>query len=201
MKKQYKQLYRAIKKPQILTVPRMPVICIKGQGNPNENPLFEQHISCLYQLSYAFRMSYRNQPIEGYYEYSVGPLEGFWTTIDREIYNQDKDNLAYELFIVQPDFVTEQVFETYKQKLLAKNENIKDVEFKYVEEGLVGQILHIGPFDTEEDSIQVLEQYLLENNYNIIGDSHHEIYLSDFRRVTPDKYKTLIRYKLSKKEI
>lgn len=200
MKKQYKELYRSIKKPQILTVPKMPIISIKGQGNPNDNPLFEQHISSLYQLSYGFRMSYRNQPIDNYYTYAVGPLEGYWTTIDQQMYNDDKDNLAYELFIIQPDFITEEVFQTYQTKLSPKNEYIKDVEFKVVEEGLVGQILHVGPFETENQSIAILEQHLAANGYRIINDSHHEIYLSDFRRVTPDKYKTLIRYKIEKIE-
>lgn len=198
MKKQYKDYYRVIKKPQILELPKVPVISIKGQGNPNHNPLFEAHISSLYQLSYGFRMSYKNQPIEGYYTYTVGPLEGFWSTVDNQMYDQNKDKLTYELFIVQPDFITEQVFKTYQTKLASKNQYIQDVEFKYLEEGLVGQILHIGPFETEANSIQILEQHLAENGYKISPDSHHEIYMSDFRRVTPDKYKTLIRYKIEK---
>lgn len=196
MKKQYKQLYRSVKKPQIITVPKLPIISIKGQGNPNNNPLFEQHISSLYQLSYGFRMSYRNQPIDNYYSYTVGPLEGYWTTTDNQMYDNDKDKLAYELFIVQPDFVTPDVFATYQRQLSPKNQYIKDVEFKYVEEGLVGQIMHVGPFETEQQSIQILEEHLAANGYKIVDDSHHEIYLSDFRRVTPDKYKTLIRYKI-----
>lgn len=198
MKKQYKQLYRAIKKPQIIEIPKIPIISIKGQGNPNNNPLFEEHIGSLYTLSYAFRMSYRNEPIAGYYTYSVGPLEGFWSTSDNQMYDNDKDKLTYEIFIIQPDFITEEVFKEYQQKLSSKSEYIKDIEFKYLEEGLVGQILHVGPFDTEFQSIEILEKHLEETGYKIVDDSHHEIYLSDFRRVTEDKYKTLIRYRIEK---
>ncbi len=199
MKKQYKELYRKVKKPQIITVPKTPVISIKGAGNPNDNPLFEQHIGCLYQLSYGFRMSYKKQPIDGYYTYTVGPLEGFWSTSDNQMYDQDKDKLTYELFIIQPDFVTAEVFQQYQTELIKKNPKIAEVEFKYIEEGLCGQILHIGSFDNEPQSVAQLEQYLDNEGYKIVDDSHHEIYLSDFRRVTEDKYATLIRYQIENK--
>ncbi len=198
MKKQYKDYYRTIKKPQILKIPKTPIISIKGEGNPNTSPLFAEHIQALYQLSYGFRMSYRNEPIDGYYTYTVGPLEGFWSTNDGQMYDQNKDKLTYELFIIQPDFVTESVFDEYKNKLVEKNDFIKQVEFNYIEEGMVGQILHVGPFDTENESVQILEQYLKEQGYEITPDSHHEIYISDFRRVSSDKLKTLIRYKIQK---
>lgn len=198
MKKQYKDYYRVIKKPQILEIPKVPIISIKGQGDPNNNPLFEAHISALYQLSYGFRMSYKNEPIEGYYTYSVGPLEGFWSTTDNQIYDQNKDKLTYQLFIVQPDFVTPEVFSNYQTKLADKNQYIEEIEFEYYKEGLVGQILHVGPFETEQQSIDLLEQHLSDNGYKISDDSHHEIYMSDFRRVSADKYKTLIRYRIEK---
>lgn len=198
MKKQYKDLYRTIQKPQILEIPKTPIISIKGQGDPNDNPLFEAHIGALYQLSYGFRMSYRKEPIAGYYSYSVAPLEGYWSTSDNQVYNQDKSKLTYELFIVQPDFVTAEVFEQYRDQLQAKNPYISEVEFKYVCEGLVGQILHRGSFETEDQSIEVLSEHLAKNGYGIKPDTHHEIYMSDFRRVTADKYKTLIRYQIEK---
>lgn len=198
MKKQHKQLYRLLKQPQIIKVPKLPIISIKGHGNPNDNPLFEKHISALYQLSYGFRMSYKNEPIDGYYTYSVGPLEGFWSTLDNKMYDQDKNKLTYEIFIVQPDFVTADVFKKYQNKLSEKNEYINQVEFKYIEEGLCAQILHLGPFDDEPLTIERLEHYLNEQGYAITNDSHHEIYMSDFRRVTEDKYKTLIRYKIER---
>lgn len=198
MKTQYKQFYRQLKKPQIIVLPKIPVISIKGQGDPNDNPLFEKHISALYQLSYGFRMSYKKEPIDGYYSYSVGPLEGFWSTSTGLEYTQDKSTLTYELFIVQPDFVTEQIFLEYQKKLQIKNDYIKQVQFKYIEEGLSAQILHIGSFDTEPESVQLLESFLLQEGYKITDDSHHEIYLSDFRRVTEDRYKTLIRYQIEK---
>lgn len=199
MKKQYKELYRSVKKPQIIDCPKLPIISLEGEGDPNNNPQFEAHIGALYQLSYGFRMSYKNEPIDGYYTYSVGPLEGFWTTRDGNMYNQNKDNLKYKIFIVQPDFVTEEVFKEYQTKLTSKNELISSIKFEYLTEGKCGQILHLGPFDTEPESVTKLEQFLDTEGFKIVDDSHHEIYLSDFRRVTEDKYKTLIRYQIEEK--
>lgn len=198
MKKQYKELYRSIKKPQILKTPKLPIISIKGVGNPNNNPDFEARIGALYKLSYGFRMSYKNNPIKGYYTYTVGPLEGFWSTIDNNMYDQNKDKLTYEIFIAQPDFVTERVFNEYQTKLGFANDLINEVQFRYSEEGLVGQILHVGPFDNELQTKKILEKYLDDHDYIVKPDTHHEIYLSDFRRVTEDKYKTLIRYQIEK---
>lgn len=199
MKKQYKQLYRRVKKPQIIDCPKLPIISLKGEGNPNNNLQFEANIGALYQLSYGFRMSYKTEPIDGYYTYSVGSLEGFWTTRDGNMYDQKKDNLKYKIFIVQPDFVTEEVFKLHKEKLVSKNELISRIKFEYLAEGKCGQILHLGPFDNEVESVAKLEQYLDGEGFKIVDDSHHEIYLSDFRRVTEDKYKTLIRYQIEEK--
>lgn len=199
MKKQYKQLYRSVKKPQIIDCPKLPIISLEGEGDPNNNPQFEAHIGALYQLSYGFRMSYKTEPIDGYYTYSVGSLEGFWTTRDGNMYNQNKDNLKYKIFIVQPDFVTEEVFKEYQTKLTSKNELISSIKFEFLTEGKCGQILHVGPFDTEPESVTKLEQFLDTEWFKIVDDSHHEIYLSDFRRVTEDKYKTLIRYQIEEK--
>lgn len=196
MKKIYKELYRSVKKPQIITAPKLPIICLSGAGNPNDNPEFEAHIQALYQLSYGFRMSYKKDPIDGYFQYTVGSLEGFWSTSDNQMYDQDKDKLTYKIFIVQPEFVTEEVFLDYQAKLIVKNPLIADIKFEYIEEGLCAQQLHIGPFDDEPQTVQALTDFIHGQGYQIINDSHHEIYLSDFRRVTPDKYRTLIRYKI-----
>lgn len=196
MKKIYKELYRSVKKPQIITAPKLPIIYLSGAGNPNDNPEFEAHIQALYQLSYGFRMSYKKDPIDGYFQYTVGSLEGFWSTSDNQMYDQDKDKLTYKIFIVQPEFVTEEVFLDYQAKLIVKNPLIADIKFEYIEEGLCAQQLHIGPFDDEPQTVQALTDFIHGQGYQIINDSHHEIYLSDFRRVTPDKYRTLIRYKI-----
>lgn len=198
MKKQYKSLYRAIKKPQIIEVPKIPIITISGVGNPNDNPIFESHIGALYQLSYGFRMSYKKTPIDGYYQYTVGPLEGFWSTSDGQMYDQNKDKLTYKIFITQPDFVTKQVFTEYQKTLSLKNPLISEIKYELLDEGLCGQILHIGRFDDEPQSVEKLEDFISKSGYQIAPDSHHEIYLSDFRRVTEDKYKTLIRYQIKK---
>ncbi len=196
MKIKYKEQYRALKKPQIINTKEQIIISIKGSGNPNDNIMFQKHIESLYKLSYAFRMSYKKDGIAGYYTYTVGPLEGFWTTIDRKVYDQNKDNLAYEIFITQPDFITKDVFLAYQYKLMAMDNEIDKVEYKIIKEGLVGQILHVGSFDDEQVSVDILNEYLEKNNYEVIPDTHHEIYLSDFRRVEEDRRKTLIRYQI-----
>ncbi len=196
MKKIYKDMYRTIKKPQIFESKDQIIISLKGEGNPNNNPLFQKHIEALYTLSYGFRMSYRNEPIDGYFTYTVGSLEGFWSTIDNKDYDQNKDKLTYEIFIVQPSFITQEVFEKYQAKLSYKNEYIKDVEYKVINEGLCGQITHIGPYDSEPYTVEILEQFVNESGYTLWKPSHHEIYISDFRKVDASKLKTLIRYQL-----
>ncbi len=196
MKNFYKNMYRTIKKPQIFEAEEQIVISIKGAGNPNNNPLFQKHIEALYTLSYGFRMSYRNEPINGYFTYTVGSLEGFWSTIDKQDYDQNKDKLTYEIFIVQPSFVTRAVFDQYQAKLDFKNEYIKDIQYKLINEGLCGQITHIGPYDTEPESVAILEQFVNEAGYTLFKPSHHEIYISDFRKVDASKLKTLLRYQL-----
>lgn len=196
MKKIYQSYYKKVKKIQIIDIQPLNIISIKGVGNPNNNPLFQEHIQALYQLSYGFRMSYKKDIIPGYFTYSVGPLEGFWSTIDNQMYDQNKEKLSYEIFIVQPDFVKRDVFLKYQEKLANKNPMIKNIEYKTIKEGLCAQILHVGSFDDEPTTVAKLEAYLAANNYEIVEDSHHEIYLSDFRRVSVDKYNTLIRYKI-----
>ncbi len=157
MKNQYKSMYRVVKKPQIFEAQKQTVIAIKGIGGPNTEE-FQKCIEALYQLSYAFRMSYKRQiPIENYESYTVGPLEGFWGTIDNKMYDQNKEKLTYELFIVQPKFITKEVFEQYQKEVSLKNDKVLEIEYKINNEGLVGQILHTGPYETEDNSIDILK--------------------------------------------
>lgn len=196
MKKQYKEMYAQRKTPQIINCQEQIIISIEGIGNPNTSEQFGKHIEALYKVSYAFRMSYKKQPLEGYEKYVVAPLEGLWTTADNTAYDGNKDNLKYKIFIAQPSFVTKEIFEEYKKKLLNSDNYIGEVKYETINEGLVGQIMHIGPFDTEKESVTKLENYVTEHGYKLDRPSHHEIYIGDFRKAKPVNLKTIVRYKL-----
>lgn len=198
-KKEYKDLY-ASKKIVIKQVPKFQYLTIEGAGNPNE-PEFGKNIEALYPIAYALKMSYKTDyKIPGFYEYVVAPLEGFYTTVDDKAYDGNKNKLKYKLIINTPDFITEEHFK-YAQELAYKkkqNERVYNVKLETIDEGYCGQVMHIGPFDTENKSIALLEAECAKLGYEILPWTHHEIYLSDFRKVTPDKYKTIIRYQLKK---
>lgn len=196
MKKQYKEMYAQRKTPQIINCQKQIIISIEGVGNPNTSELFSKHIETLYKLSYGFRMSYKKDAIEGYYNYVVAPLEGFWTTADNTVYDGNKDNLKYKIFIAQASFVTKEVFAEYQRNLTNSDNYIDEVKYEVIEEGLVGQIMHVGPFDTEEESVVKLEAYVEKHGYVLDRPSHHEIYIGDFRKAKPENLKTIVRYKL-----
>lgn len=193
MKKQYKQMYKQSKKPIILETENQKIVYIMGCGDPNTSQEFQKHIEKLYKFSYAIRMSYKKEPIAGYYTYNVGPLEGIWTTTDQLEYTGDKSKLKYKLLIVQPDFVTEAVFNLYKQQL---GEFGEELEYEVLEEGTVGQIMHVGSYDLEPETIKILEEFVSKNGYELVKNTHHEIYLSDFRKTAKENLKTIIRYSL-----
>lgn len=191
-----KVMYKKSKKPVILkTIPQI-MISVEGQGDPNTNPEFQKHIGLLYKLSYAFRMSYKKVPIEGFEIYKIGPLEGIWTTIDERDFNGEKDRLKYKIFITQPKFITKEVFEHYISKLSVDNSDFLNLKYEILDEGLCGQIMHVGSFDSEDVSIDILKDFISKSNYEIVLESHHEIYMSDFRRSKEENLKTIIRYKL-----
>lgn len=198
MKKQYKQMYKLSKKPQIIHGEKQVIISLEGTGDPNNNPEFSANIGALYKLSYSFRMSYRNQPIANYSTYTVGPLEGIWTTVDDRDFKGEKNRLKYRIFIVQPNFITHEVFLQYQNKLKLDNPLIGEIEYSILDEGLVGQITHIGSYDDEEETVKLLVAAVAEQGYKIDPGTHHEIYISDFRKCASENLKTIIRYQLRK---
>ncbi|MCG8483487.1 MAG: GyrI-like domain-containing protein [Clostridia bacterium] len=202
-RKQEKHIYLPKSKPEFIEIPSFQYFTIEGKGNPNQ-PFFEQYISVLYALSYAVRMSYKwDNPPRGHYEYTVYPLEGVWDIDDKDRYVEgvlDKDNLAFELMIRQPGFVTDDLVSqvvalTQKKK---PHELLDQVEFKTINEGSCVQMLHIGPYDDEPESFKLMEQYCAENNIKRTSMKHREIYLSDPRKTTPEKLKTVLRFKAEK---
>lgn len=205
-KKEYKEFYMAKNKPQIVEVPRANYIAVRGKGNPNEeNGEYQKAISVLYAVAYTLKMSYKTDyRIEGFFEYVVPPLEGFWwqDNIDGVNYS-DKSSFNWISVIRLPDFVTEKDFkwaiETAEKK---KKLDCSSAEFLTVYEGLCVQIMHIGAFDDEPKTVAVMDKFLEDNGYeNDMNDKrfHHEIYMSDARKVAPEKWKTIIRHPIRKR--
>lgn len=199
-KKQEKSLYLPKEKPVLITVPKQKFFMISGKGNPNSEE-FAEKIGILYSLAYAVRMMPRKgYTPEGYFEYTVYPLEGVWdlTEEGRQSAILKKDELLYTIMIRQPDFVTEEVvnkaFEIVRNK--GNNPLLKDVTFGTMEDGLAVQMLHVGSYDDEVQSFQQMKNFIKENNLEIVTLKHREIYISDARKTEKSKLKTVLRYQV-----
>ncbi|QHI73500.1 GyrI-like domain-containing protein [Aminipila terrae] len=205
-KKEYKEFYMPSKKPTIVTIPKMNFIAVRGKGNPNdENGEYRQAIGLLYGIAFTIKMSYKgNHKIEGYFEYVVPPLEGFWWQdgVQGVDYTR-KDTFNWISVIRLPDFVSKEDFEwAIKEAENKKKTNFSKVEFFTYDEGLCVQCMHIGSYDHEPATIQAMNEYALENDYEIdISQKrlHHEIYLSDPRKFDINKLRTVLRHPIKKK--
>ena len=204
-KKEYKEFYLPKNSPQIVNVPKANYIAIRGQGNPNEEGgAYKQAIGILYAVAYTLKMSYKTDyKIAGFFEYVVPPLEGFWW--QDGICGVDYSNKAtfnWISVIRLPDFITKKDFDwAVKTASEKKKIDCSKAEFLTIEEGLCVQIMHIGSFDDEPATVTLMDKYLEENGYEKdFSDTrlHHEIYLSDPRKTTPDKQKTVIRHPVKK---
>ena len=204
-KKEYKEFYLPKDKPEIVTVPQANYIAVRGTGNPNEEGgSYQQAIGVLYAVAYTLKMSYKTDyRIEGFYDYVVPPLEGFWWQdgINGVDYSQ-KDAFNWISVIRLPDFITIENFrwavETAQKK---KKIDCSSAEFLTIDEGLCVQIMHNGPFDDEPATVAMMDEYIKQNGYvNDFSDKrlHHEIYMSDARKVAPEKWKTVIRHPIRK---
>jgi len=204
-KKEYKEFYMPKNKPGIVDIPEMNYIAVRGKGNPNEeNGEYKKSIELLYSIAFTIKMSYKGDyRIDGYFEYVVPPLEGFWWQdgIKGMDYSR-KDELNFISIIRLPDFVTDKDFEwAIKEAAKKKKADFLKVEFFTYEEGLCVQCMHLGPYDDEPVTTKLMEDYARENGYIIdITDTkfHHEIYLSDPRRCEASKLKTVIRHPVKK---
>ena len=205
-KKEYKEFYMPKNKPMIVNVPRANYIGVKGQGDPNEEGGdYQKAIGVLYAVAYTLKMSYKTDyKIEGFFEYVVPPLEGFWWQDDIEgIDYTNKSSFHWISVIRLPDFITKKDFDwAVETASIKKKMDCSRVEFLTIDEGLCVQIMHIGPFDDEPASVALMDKYLEENGYmNDLTKErpHHEIYLSDARRVAPEKWKTVIRHPIKQR--
>lgn len=200
-KKEYKEFYMPKNKPEIVNVPKANYIAVRGTGDPNEeNGAYKKAISILYTVAYTLKMSYKtDHKIDGFFEYVVPPLEGFWWQENVDGINYaDKASFHWISVIRLPDFVSEKDLEWAKETAKKKKKiDCSSAEFLTVDEGLCVQIMHLGAFDDEPATIAVMDNYIRESGYiRDITDKrlHHEIYLSDARRIAPEKWKTVIRH-------
>ena len=196
-KKEYKEFYLPPQKPQLLEVPPMNYVAVRGHGDPNaQDGEYQEAIGMLYAVAFTIKMSYKGtHQIPGYFEYVVPPLEGFWRT---GFDPADKAAFRWTSVIRLPDFVTEEALRWAKQAAAEKKKlDCGAVEFLTVSEGLCVQCMHIGPFDREAETVAAMNRFLAENGYvNDFTEArlHHEIYLSDARKTAPEKWKTVIRH-------
>ena len=205
-KKEYKEFYLPPARPVIVTVPIANFIAVRGKGDPNEESgAYKQAIGILYAVAYTLKMSYKtDHRIEGFYDYVVPPLEGFWWQegIDGVDYS-DKSSFCWISVIRLPDFITQADFDWAVHTASKKKKmDCSSAEFLAVDEGLCVQIMHIGPYDDEPASVALMDRFLDENGYeNDLSASrlHHEIYLSDARKVAPENRKTVIRHPIKEK--
>lgn len=205
-KKEYKEFYMPKKKPSIVEIPKMNYIAVRGKGNPNdEDSEYKNSIGLLYAIAFTIKMSYKGtHKIDGYFEYVVPPLEGFWWQENTKGFDYNrKEDMNFISVIRLPDFVTEEDFKWAVDEASAKKkQDFSKVEFLTYDEGICVQCMHIGPYDSEPETVELMHRYMEENGYELdITDSrlHHEIYLSDPRRCDESRLKTVIRHPIKKK--
>lgn len=206
-KKEYKEFYLPKNKPEIVTVPPANYIAVRGEGDPNEpGGAYQQAIGVLYAVAYTLKMSYKTgHKIDGFYEYVVPPLEGFWWQDGAGgVDYSHKAGFRWISVIRLPEFVTEEDFQWAVEAASQKKKlDCSAAQLLTVDEGLCVQMMHLGPFDDEPASVALMDQYIAEQGYeNDFSPTrlHHEIYLSDARRVPPEKWKTVIRHPIRRRE-
>ena len=199
-KKEYKEFYLPPRTPQIVTVPRMNFIAVRGKGDPNEEEgEYKRALAMLYPVAYTIKMSYKGgRSIEGFFEYVVPPLEGFWWQEGvKGIDYANKQDFRWISLIRLPDFVSEADFDwAIGEAERKKKLELKQVEFFTYDEGPCVQCMHIGPYDDEPQTVAAMQEFAAAQGYAVdIGEEryHHEIYLSDVRKCAPEKLRTVLR--------
>ena len=204
-KKEYKEHYLPKNKPSIVDIPKMNYIAVRGKGNPNEeNGDYQNTLGLLYGVAYTIKMSYKgDHKIDGFFEYVVPPLEGFWWQDGKDGIDYDhKEALNFISIIRLPDFVTKADFDwAIEEATKKKKQDFSRVEFLTYDEGLCVQCMHIGSYDDEPATVELMRKFAEDNGHKLdITDTryHHEIYLSDPRKCDVDKLKTVIRHPIKK---
>lgn len=201
-RKKEKALYLPKNNPELAVIPPMKFFMIEGKGNPNDD-FFPEYIQVLYSVSYAVRMSPKSDCApEGYFDYTVYPLEGVWDISEEAKKNYkgqlDKDTLVFNLMIRQPDFVNDEFAQSMIERTKKKksHELLDKIKFGVIDEGQCVQMMHLGSYDDEPVSFKMMEAFCEENGFTRISRNHREIYLTDARKVSPDKLKTVLRFRV-----
>ena len=204
-KKEYKEFYLPKSIPSVITVPEMNYIAVRGKGDPNEeNGDYKNTIRLLYGIAFTIKMSYKGaHKIDGYFEYVVPPLEGFWWQNGAQnIDCSQKENFHFISVIRLPDFVTKADFDwAVEEASKKKKQDFSNVEFLTYDEGLCVQCMHVGSYDDEPKTVALMHEYMKANGYELDITAkrlHHEIYLSDPRKCEASKLKTVVRHPIKK---
>ena len=204
-KKEYKEFYLPKSIPSVITVPKMNYIAVRGKGDPNEeNGEYKNTIGLLYGIAFTIKMSYKGaHKIDGYFEYVVPPLEGFWWQNGAQnIDYSHKENFNFISVIRLPDFVTKADFDwAIEEASKKKKQDFSKVEFFTYDEGVCVQCMHVGSYDDEPKTVALMHEYIKARGYELdITDKrlHHEIYLSDPRKCEASKLKTVVRHPIKK---
>jgi hypothetical protein len=197
LKKELKQFYNAPSKdPVFVTLPSQKIIAIDGQGNPNTSIDFKNAVEALYPVAYKIKFAYKKLDKD----YAVMPLEGLWWMDDMKDFTvENKDLWKWKIFIVQPAFVTKEMFDSVIEEVKSKKDlvSLHKVTFEILEEGLCAQILYVGAYKDEGKTIENLHAFIKNKGYTLVK-KHHEIYLSDMRKTAPEKLKTILRQPIIK---
>lgn len=179
---------------RILTVPKLQYIMVDGHGDPNTSQEFTDAVEALYPVAYKLKFASK---IDLEKDYVVGPLEGLWWAEDMETFTaaRDKSQWDWTLMVLAPDWITKEMFEAAKEKIKEKNtpKKLSEVRLEKLNEGLCVQTLHVGSYDDEAPVLEKMHSDFIPNNGLKMTQKHHEIYFSDFRKVSPDKLRTVLR--------
>lgn len=204
-KKEFKEFYQPKIKPSIITIPKMNYLAVRGTGDPNqENSAYKESIELLYGVAYTLKMSHKTDyKIEGFFDYVVPPLEGFWWQEDREgVDYGHKEQFSFISVIRLPDFVSkDNVDWAISQASKKKKRDFSRVEFFTYDEGLCVQCMHVGPYNDEPKTVEAMHQFMEEEGYVLditLERMHHEIYLGDVRKTVAEKLKTVLRHPIKK---
>ena len=199
-KKEYKEYYLPPQTPTIVEIPPANYVAVRGKGDPNdENGEYKASIGLLYGIAFTIKMSKMgDHRIDGYFDFVVPPLEGLWWSETGEVDYGRKEDFHFISMIRLPDFVTKEDFDWAVATATAKKKkDFSKAEFFHYEEGLCVQCMHLGAYDDEPATVEKMHSYMTAQGYELdITDKrmHHEIYLSDARKVAPEKLKTVIRH-------
>ncbi len=207
-RKKEKDIYMPKAKPAVIDVPTFKYLTIKGHGSPAAG-LFTSCIGALYPLAYIIKMHLKTLDAkpEGYQDFTVYPLEGVWDINEEAKKNFTgkvrKEDFVYTLMIRQPDFITEEFYAEMKERLRSNlktkktpNPFVEQVNFESIADGKCIQMLHVGPYDNEDETFNTMESYARKHDMTRLSKIHREIYLSDFRKTTPEKLKTTLRFQV-----